>query len=208
MDPDVQQESDKMRARCRRYVISGSSGSGLDTLDGLDEASEDGRPEPGSGQGGAKATNSEAGPAAEGSPGSAKSSPKAGKGSPKKGRKAAAGGEALLHEAQQAQQGAQQAQQGARRYAVEMFGLRKVYRRGNLLRHRPFVAVRGNWLGIYEGGLVLAVRQMGPLGAPACIASWLAVEQQQAPCWNAVCLVGQRFAAANTASVHLWQLQG
>lgn len=38
-----------------------------------------------------------------------------------------------------------------RPYAVEMFGLRKVYSRGGLLRRRPFVAVRGNWLGVHQG---------------------------------------------------------
>lgn len=46
-------------------------------------------------------------------------------------------------------------------YAVEMYGLRKTYQRGGKLfkRQAPFVAVRGNWLGIHEGvqcyGLVM-----------------------------------------------------
>ena len=37
-------------------------------------------------------------------------------------------------------------------YAVEMYGLGKTYKRGGLVfgRQKPFLAVRGNWLGIHE----------------------------------------------------------
>lgn len=38
-------------------------------------------------------------------------------------------------------------------YAVEMYGLRKTFPRGGLVfgRQAPFIAVRGNWVGIHEG---------------------------------------------------------
>ena len=39
-------------------------------------------------------------------------------------------------------------------YAVEMFGLKKLYKRSGLFsRKKPFIAVEGNWLGIQEGML-------------------------------------------------------
>ena len=38
-------------------------------------------------------------------------------------------------------------------YAVEMYGLRKTFPRGGLVfsKQSPFIAVRGNWVGIHEG---------------------------------------------------------
>lgn len=49
------------------------------------------------------------------------------------------------------------------RYAVEMFGLRKVFRTGRVpFRKKEFVAVRGNWLGIREGECFCL---LGPNGA-------------------------------------------
>lgn len=60
--------------------------------------------------------------------------------------KSAGGGE------QSSEQEAAAAGGGEQRYAVEMFGLRKVFRTGRVpFRKKEFVAVRGNWLGIREG---------------------------------------------------------
>lgn len=42
-------------------------------------------------------------------------------------------------------------QADSRQHAIEMFGLRKVYNRGNIVIGREFVAVKANWIGIYEG---------------------------------------------------------
>ncbi|KAI3423876.1 hypothetical protein D9Q98_009710 [Chlorella vulgaris] len=48
-------------------------------------------------------------------------------------------------------------------FSVQMWGLRKVYRRGFLPgRRRPFVAVRGNWLGVRHGECFCL---LGPNGA-------------------------------------------
>ncbi|PSC73883.1 ABC transporter A family member 2 isoform B [Micractinium conductrix] len=50
-----------------------------------------------------------------------------------------------------------------RPYAVELFGLRKVFKRGNPLRRRkPFIAVRGSWLGVHQGECFCL---LGPNGA-------------------------------------------
>lgn len=52
---------------------------------------------------------------------------------------------------------------GARKFAVEMYGLRKMYQQRNLLlRKTEFVAVKHNWFGIREGETFCL---LGPNGA-------------------------------------------
>lgn len=150
VDPDVQQETDKMRGRARRYV-----GAGFDSSAGALSEAE------GELVGGAAAARDAGGAAPAAVPAAGEGrrvihleascvgpptapaplapavagSPPAGQHPSKEGLQGTASGAAQ------------------RQYAVEMYGMRKVYRRrGSLLRSRPFVAVRGNWLGIYEGG--------------------------------------------------------
>lgn len=150
VDPDVQQETDKMRGRARRYV-----GAGFDSSAGALSEAE------GELVGGAAAARGAGGAAPAAVPAAGEGrrvihlearcvgpptapaplapavagSPPAGQHPSKEGLQGTASGAAQ------------------RQYAVEMYGMRKVFRRrGSLLRSRPFVAVRGNWLGIYEGG--------------------------------------------------------
>eukprot|EP00887_Chlorella_sp_A99_P004461 scaffold30.g4461.t1 len=152
VDPDVRQEQQLMRRRCRRYLQTHRAAPDVVAAALAAEAAE------AAAAGGGGARHSQAGSAssrrmtADGA---------ASDGDEGKGAGSLGGG----GEAQEAEQA----------YALEMFGLRKVYppRGGGgpaaaalarLLRRRraPFVALRGNWLGVREGECFCL---LGPNGA-------------------------------------------
>lgn len=161
MDPDVQQEAEKMRERCRRYLeLGGPVDDGWDSVPALSAAGKQ--------SGGGAEAAAAAGKAGGSLTGSSRSgsgvvhleavTPTAmGQQEQQEKLQGAAGqaaGQVGSTSSTSSSSGASSVLAAPRRYALEMYGLRKAYRHGGLVlrRRKPFVAVRGNWLAIYEGG--------------------------------------------------------
>ena len=141
-DPDVRAEAEKLRGRARAYLAAQQTQQG--------QAAGTGRRWlPAWGRRRTSAAPASVLPAEEAAAGGSEG--KEGKGGASLSSDGGLGAEGT--------EGAVAAAGGGRPFAVEMFGLRKAYGRG-LLRRRPFVAVRGNWLGIYEGEGVGGVEKM------------------------------------------------